>query len=706
MLVAAVCLVKFYIAPRYAWRQIHAQVSQQWDGAVRAGSVSVSWLGEVNLREFELVDQQGRRWLLVHRVELDLENILSGSPVVTGITAQGPQVDYYAADAGTSPLRQPSAEAGQEAAQEPPRIDLRTLKMNGLSAVLHRTEGPSLLLAGVDLAVRKEQAAYLIDVSRGLVNSQADQPILSGVRLTARYQSNRLNVDNLHVVVQGLDIDCPHVEADRSGFALTSLALTRGEDFAFRFKQLNLATAGESWSQPQVRQVRGSGLDIHVGRRLLLPAPARQDADGAQAAYAAASKIDFSLAQLQSVFDPHSLDLSGVSVTLEAVRGPYKDVQAITDLDLQAVRQDRQLLLTLAQAGRPEADLHGSGYLGLDDLSLELSLEGNYQATPRHVQACTRMFSTPWLRSAQGNCRVNLRIDGRLGDANSLIPTGEVLLNGWTARGGTASRLENINARLVLGESIVNLKVTQANAFGGKASGSIGFPLGREQEHAPAALAGELGLSGVSLSELSEEFFPQQKINQGTLDAKGNFSFLAGDWDTLRSGGLVQLTDANLINLPVVPQVYDVLGLLSGQNLSMTDVAGVIEMAGPEVTVIRGELTNPLAAVEVERDGKVNLRTQEVDLYVTAVPLRRLKGLLLNVPLSNLLVDFHDRLIRLHVKGKWTDPPARLIRKEPLKDVSQAALDFFRQAANTGGNLPQHILRSFQDTFRRLNLGG
>ena len=146
--------MKFYIAPRYAWRQIHAQVSQQWDGAVRADSVSVGWLGSVNLQDFELVDQQGRRWLLVHRVELDLENILSGSPVVTGITAQGPQIDYYAADAGTSPLRQPSAEAGQEAAQEPQRIDLRTLKMNGLSAVLHRTEGPSLLLAGVDLAVQ------------------------------------------------------------------------------------------------------------------------------------------------------------------------------------------------------------------------------------------------------------------------------------------------------------------------------------------------------------------------------------------------------------------------------------------------------------------------------------------------------------------------------------------------------------------------
>ncbi len=706
LLVTAVCLVKFYVAPRYAWRQIHAQVSQQWDGAVRAASVSVGWLGSVNLQDFELVDQQGRHWLLVHDLELDLENILSGSPALTGITAQGLQVDYYAADAGKSPLKQPSAEAGQEAAQEPARIDLRTLKMNGLSAVLHRTEGPSLLLSGVDFAVRKEQGAYLIDVSQSLRNSQGGQPMVSGVRLAGRYKSDRLSVDDLHIGVQGLDIDCPHIEADRSGFALTSLALTHGEDFAFRFEQLHLATAGEPWSSSQVRQVRGRGLDIHIGRRLLLPAPAGHGPAGAQEDYAAASKIQFNLAQLQSVFDPQSLDLSGISVILEAVRGPYKDVQAITDLDLQAARQDRQLLLTLAQAGRREGGLRGSGQLGIDDLALKLSLEGDYRATPRHVQACTRMFSVPWLRSAQGSCRMNLRIDGRLGDANSLIPTGQVLLSDWTARGGTASRLENINARLVLGEGIVSLQVMQADAFGGKASGSISISTGRQKEHAPAALAGELGLSHVSLSELSEEFFPQQKIHQGTLDAKGNFSFRAGDWDTLRASGLVQLTDANLINLPVLPQIYDMLGLLSGQDLSMTDVAGVIEMAGAEVTINRGELTNPLAAIEVERGGKVNLQTQEVDLYAVAVPLRRVKGLLLDLPLANLFVNLHDHLIRLHVKGKWTDPPARLIRKEPLKDVSQAALDFFRQAANTGGNLPQHILRSFQDTFRRLNLGG
>ena len=57
-----------------------------------------------------------------------------------------------------------------------------------------------------------------------------------------------------------------------------------------------------------------------------------------------------------------------------------------------------------------------------------------------------------------------------------------------------------------------------------------------------------------------------------------------------------------------------------------------------------------------------------------------------------LFIGLSDKLTRLRVKGQWSDPASELIRKEPIKDVKDGVVDFFLDAARSGGQLTDSIL--------------
>jgi hypothetical protein len=51
------------------------------------------------------------------------------------------------------------------------------------------------------------------------------------------------------------------------------------------------------------------------------------------------------------------------------------------------------------------------------------------------------------------------------------------------------------------------------------------------------------------------------------------------------------------------------------------------------------------------------------------------------------------------VKGDWSDPPAELVRKEPVEDVAEGIFDFFRDAARSGGQLTDSVLQKSGGVF-------
>ena len=88
----------------------------------------------------------------------------------------------------------------------------------------------------------------------------------------------------------------------------------------------------------------------------------------------------------------------------------------------------------------------------------------------------------------------------------------------------------------------------------------------------------------------------------------------------------------------------------------------------------------------------MDVRRQTVDMYINAIHLKVFGDFVRRLPVVKLFVGLGDKLTRLHVKGQWSDPASELIRKEPVKDVKDGVVDFFLDAARSGGQLTDSIL--------------
>jgi hypothetical protein len=104
----------------------------------------------------------------------------------------------------------------------------------------------------------------------------------------------------------------------------------------------------------------------------------------------------------------------------------------------------------------------------------------------------------------------------------------------------------------------------------------------------------------------------------------------------------------------------------------------------------------------MEPGGKVDLKSGQLDFYVVAVPIKEIDDLIKRIPVADLFVNLKDRLSRLHVKGHWSEPAAKLITKEPLKDIKEGTIDFLTGTVKTEGQLREGTIKKFKDLFENL----
>jgi len=150
--------------------------------------------------------------------------------------------------------------------------------------------------------------------------------------------------------------------------------------------------------------------------------------------------------------------------------------------------------------------------------------------------------------------------------------------------------------------------------------------------------------------------------------------------------------DVQVVIVPILQDILKAMGPTLGETAGVTDIAARISLKDGILTIREGQVANPLSALRVEEGGTVNLNDTQLDLHVVGVPVKALRAVLQNIPLLNLAVDFKDRIARVHVKGSWNDPPATLIRKDTVADVTGATADFFKGVVKTGGQLGAGLL--------------
>jgi hypothetical protein len=197
------------------------------------------------------------------------------------------------------------------------------------------------------------------------------------------------------------------------------------------------------------------------------------------------------------------------------------------------------------------------------------------------------------------------------------------------------------------------------------------------------------------MGRLSEVTGGHSWPDKGLLTAKASCSGRSDNFDSFRAQATGVLEDADMMNLPVLPELVKMMGVSDLQGLKSSELAAALNMAGSTITIERANVANAVSALEAQKGGTINIQSRQLDLHVVGVPLKQLTPLL-NLPVISLFSNLEKKLTRLHVKGPWTDPAASLIRPEPLDNVGAGTLEFFQSAAKGGGKLGGDFLKMFE----------
>ena len=161
----------------------------------------------------------------------------------------------------------------------------------------------------------------------------------------------------------------------------------------------------------------------------------------------------------------------------------------------------------------------------------------------------------------------------------------------------------------------------------------------------------------------------------------------------LSGSGLLVMDDVDLLAVPVLPDLLTVMQVLPKGQRGLSDLHVLFELDRGVVRIEEGKLANPVSALHAERGGAIDLARKHLDLHVVVVGIKQLRTVLRAIPLIKLAVGFKDKLTRFAIRGPWDEPAAKLIRKEPIRDLAKGTEDFFKGVVDTGGQIGPGLVK-------------
>jgi hypothetical protein len=177
-----------------------------------------------------------------------------------------------------------------------------------------------------------------------------------------------------------------------------------------------------------------------------------------------------------------------------------------------------------------------------------------------------------------------------------------------------------------------------------------------------------------------------------------DFKIVGNAVETLDGTGELMLEDADFGKMPVVSQMFGMIGMADHKPLTLSDVEAGFSVDKGLLELDRGYISNQLSALEIQSGGEINLVTNELDVYVVGVMLKFVNSTLQKIPLIRRLASFKDKLVRLHVRGKMSKPA---ISKEPLRDISEEFTEIICEISTHGGNLADAVLKILGSPFAK-----
>jgi len=347
-----------------------------------------------------------------------------------------------------------------------------------------------------------------------------------------------------------------------------------------------------------------------------------------------------------------------------------------------------------------------------DDAS-QLDIEGNIDLESREVVTTLKFarklereqtamllsvlrVSTVW--SCEGGVRADLRLSGNFADTESLWPEGMVVFEDWAVDANERSVGRGVSGDLLVRGRHLDLEQIEGVLCKGQLTGSFYVNVVRE---GPVGYGGDFVVVDVNLPQLTELAGTTKKFTRGTGRLSVQFSGDTSGVESVRAKGAAFLDDSDLWRFPLIGQVFKSIGIWEYQVGGMSDAEVKFALSGPEMTIERGHLSNRFSAIEAEPGGKVNLKSGQIDMYIVAAPLKQVDKVVGKIPVVNWFASFKDKLIRLRLKGHWSEPAGKLISKQPLKDIKDGTIGFIVDIIESGGQFTKKTIQGFGLIFSR-----
>ena len=244
--------------------------------------------------------------------------------------------------------------------------------------------------------------------------------------------------------------------------------------------------------------------------------------------------------------------------------------------------------------------------------------------------------------------------------------------------------LDNLVFKGTLSKDYFELNNISGSLCNAKTQGHLLINNGNSES---SKIAGQFRLEKIDMAKLAELADRPGKITTGEATLEHLFTADKMDLDAFSGHGSLSIDNADILPTPLLSKIFKSVGLADNELKSTSDAAMAFTTKGLVLTVNQAGCTNQHGAILVEPGGIIDLKNRSVDMHVTAIQFRQIGDFIRKVPVLRLFARLRDKLLRLRIEGQWSDPAAKLIKKEPVKDVKDGVVGFFIDVANAGGQL-------------------
>jgi hypothetical protein len=332
--------------------------------------------------------------------------------------------------------------------------------------------------------------------------------------------------------------------------------------------------------------------------------------------------------------------------------------------------------------------------------NFDVSLRIDHQFTKQEMNLAFMALNVPNL-SVEGRLSANLTITGSLNKLSGFQSDGGVEFSDGVVFFQEHRLANDLTLTAQLNGQRLDVNECAATVCGGSVKGQFHAKLkdGQFIEYQGYILAMDVNYPKF-MSILEEN---AKEAPTGRFSGNYAFSGLYGDPNSPNGTGLILLKNIDVSILPVIPTIFKYIGLSKLEPLKTSDVEAEFFNKGPLITIKDAHISNPFAAIEFEPGGTVDLNTEQIDGHIVAAPLNQVTGLFEQLPVIEIFANLKDKLTRLRIKGHWSDPPAKLIKKEPIEDLRDSTIGFIRDVAGTGGRFGQGMINGLGNLLKTGN---